>query len=248
MKSVSAVIFAIALWLPLSASSAKTLKAAFGQEKAPYLWVEKEQVKGIEFEIVRAALAAEGNGVTPVVLPNRRANQVLSSGDFDLVTGVLAGEAGEAFYSDEYFTYANCAISRKSRHVTLKDLSDLFHYRVVAFQTAWENLGLAKLHPSGPADLDYTELPSQDRQTKFFWADRADVNLIDRYVFEWYSRKMAKEVDTSDAVTYHDILPKLSPRAAFRTAKDRDAFNAGLKEIRENGTYDRIFADYGIHF
>jgi len=246
MKGILVAIAVAMICLSASPSSAKTLRAAFGQEKAPYLWVENGDVKGIELDIIRAALAAAGDQLAPVVLPNRRVNLVLSGKDFDLVAGVSPGEAGTAYYSDDYLTYANCAISLKSRALPLNDLSDIFHYRVVAWQTAWENLGLAKLHPSGPADLDYTEFPSQYRQTKFFWYGRADINLIDKYVFQWYSRLMAKELDTTEDVTCSEILPVLRPHAAFRNLQDRDAFNAGLKVIRENGIYDKIYADYNI--
>jgi ABC-type amino acid transport substrate-binding protein len=35
-------------------------------------------------------------------------------------------------------------------------------------------------------------------------------------------------------------------RAAFRDVTDRDAFNAGLKTIRANGSYDKVFVRYGL--
>jgi len=241
-----AVAVLILVCLSAQAALARDLRAAFGQEKAPYFWVEGNEVKGLEYDIVRAALAAEGDVITVSPLPNRRVSLALSSGDFDLVTGMQMNQAGEAFYSDEYLTYANYAITRKDKNIKLANLADIFKYKVAIWQNAWEDLDLSRLRPSGPGGVEYTEFPSQYRQTKFFWVGRCDVNVIDKNIFLWYSRQMSDEVDTSPEVVFHNILPPVRVRAAFRSPRDRDDFNAGLKLLRARGEYDRIFVKYGL--
>jgi len=236
----------VSVWLWAHAALARELKVAFGQEKAPYLWVENGQVKGIELDIVKAALAAEGHTLTAGILPNRRVTIVLAEDEFDMVTGMQLHQAGEAFYSDDYMTYANFAITRKDKAIQLDRLADIFSHSVAIWQKGWEDLDLSKLHPAGPSGLDYTEFPSQYRQCKFFWAGRADVNVIDRNIFLWYRRILAKEVDTTPEVEFHDIVPTTHVRAAFRSPADRDDFNAGLKAIRANGEIERIYARYGL--
>lgn len=233
-------------WLSATAGLARDLRVAFGQEKAPYLWVEGDQVKGIEYDIVHAALAVEGLGLVPVTLPNRRVTIALTGEEFDMVTGMQPNQAGRAFYSDEYLTYANFAITRKSRNIKLTSLLDLFEHSVAIWQNAWEDLDLGKLRPSGPAGLDYTEFTSQYRQSKFFWVGRCDVNVIDRNIFLWYSRQLADEMDTSAELDFQNILPIIRVRAAFRDVSDRDAFNAGLKKVKASGSYDQVFARYGL--
>lgn len=183
MRAFSILALSACAWLSANACPARDLRVAFGQEKAPYLWVENDQVKGLEYDIVRAALAASGDGVVPFTLPNRRVTIGLSGDEFDMVTGMQVNQAGDAFYSDEYLAYANYAITRKARHIKLTGLSDLFGHSVAIWQNAWEDLNLGKLRPGGPNGLDYTEFTSQYRQTKFFWVGRCDLTVIDRNIF-----------------------------------------------------------------
>jgi polar amino acid transport system substrate-binding protein len=243
---VSLLAWSAFVGLLATSAPARDLRVAFGQEKAPYLWVEDEQVKGIEYDIVAAALASSGDRLVPLTLPNRRVTIALTSENFDVVTGMQMNQAGEAFYSDEYLTYANFAITRKAQHIKLAGLADLLRNSVAIWQNAWEDLDLGRLRPGGPNGLDYTEFTSQYRQSKFFWVGRCDVNVIDRNIFLWYSRQLAGELDTTAELEFHNILPVLRVRAAFRERSDRDAFNAGLKAIRVNGNYGRIYAKYGL--
>ncbi len=236
----------VSVWLSAHAAPGRELKVAFGQEKAPYLWVENGQVKGIELDIVKAALAAVGDSLTAGIFPNRRVTISLADNEFDMVTGMQMHQAGEAFYSDEYMTYTNFAITRKDKHIQLDSLADIFRHSVAIWQNAWEDLNLSRLHPGGPSGLDYTEFPSQYRQCKFFWVGRAEINVIDRNIFLWYRPQLAREVDTSPEVEYHDILPTIRVRAAFRSPADRDDFNTGLKTIRANGEIERIYARYNL--
>ena len=246
MKIATVLALSVSVWLSAPAAPARELKVAFGQEKAPYLWVENGQVTGIEFDIVKAALAASGHGLKAGILPNRRVTIVLAENEFDMVTGVQMHQAGEAFYSDEYMTYANFAITRKDKAIRLERLEDIFRHSIAIWQNAWEDLKLSQLRPAGPAGLDYTEFPSQYRQCKFFWVGRAEVNVIDRNIFLWYRRVLAKEVDTTPEVEFHNVLPLIRVRAAFRSPADRDDFNDGLKTIRASGEIERIYARYGL--
>ena len=247
MKEAAFRTLQLFAWLIVQPVSAHELKVAFDQDKAPYLWVEGREIKGLEYDIVMAALAASGDSVSAVLLPNRRVSAALTLGEADAVTGLLQiGQAGEAFYSDLYLTYANMAITRKSAGITIDRLEDIFGYSVAAWQMAWDDLGLGRLHPGGRDGLAYSEFTSQYRQTKFFWAGRADVDVVDRDIFLWYSRILAKEMDTSDEVVFHDVVPVVRVRAAFRFRADRDAFDAGMKTLRANGEIDRIYAKYGL--
>ncbi len=246
MRIASLLALSCSVWMATHAVSARELKVAFGQEKAPYLWVEGSEVKGLEYDIFKAILAVSGNSMSSTILPNRRVTIALSANEVDVVTGMQMHQAGEAFYSDEYLTYANYAITRKSKEIKLNSLADIFDHSVAIWQNAWEDLALGRFRPNGPGGLDYTEFTSQYRQSKFFWVGRADINVIDRNIFIWYSRQLASEMDTSDELIFHNIIPLLRVRAAFRSPADRDEFNAGLKVVRASGEIDRIYAKYGL--
>ena len=246
MRLASVLALSCSVWLAAHAAPARELKVAFGQEKAPYLWVEGNEVRGLEYDIVKAILAVSGDSMASTILPNRRVTIALVSNEVDIVTGMQMHQAGEGFYSDEYMTYANYAITRKSKAIHLGSLADIFGHSVAIWQNAWEDLHLSRFHPNGPNGLDYTEFTSQYRQSKFFWVGRADINIIDRNIFLWYSRQLAGEVDMSDELEYQNIVPVLRVRAAFRSPAERDDFNAGLKAVKANGEIDRIFARYGL--
>ena len=234
-------------WSSAQAGPASDLKMAFDQEKAPYVWSEESRIKGLELDIVSAALSASGHTVTPSILPNRRVAVALSLGEADGVTGMQQGDAGEkAFYSDFYLTYANAAITRTSRNIQLRTLGDILRYHVAAWQKAWQDLGLDRFRPQGPDPTAYTEFTSQYRQTKFFWAGRADIDVVDPNIFIWYSRILSTEMTTSDAVTFHDVVPAVRVRAAFVRASDRDDFDSGMAIIRANGEIGRIYTKYGL--
>jgi len=248
--SFSACVFAcVALLTGIAhhGAAARELRVAFGQEKAPYLWSDDDgHIHGIEYDILRSALGMAGDQLIAEALPNQRVIISLNNPKYDGVTGVVTGQAGEAFYSDEYLTYVNVAITRKSSNITLVKLPDILDHSVSIWQTGWDHLGLGRFRPEGPNPSRYTEFTSQYQQTKFFWAGRCEVTVIDRNVFVWYTKIISKSADTSDPVIFHDILPHLPVRAAFRRQIDRDNFNAGLKSLRANGDYDRIFAKYGL--
>jgi len=250
LPSFSAGIFACIALLagsPRHDAAARELRVAFGQDKAPYLWSDdNNRVHGVEYEIFRSALGAAGDLVIPEALPNQRVVVSLNNPKYDVVSGVVTGQAGEAFYSDEYLTYVNVAVTRTSSNITLSQLSDILDHSVAIWQTGWEHLDLGRFRPEGPNESRYTEFTSQYQQTKFFWAGRCEVTVIDKNIFLWYTRLISKNADTSDLIVIHDILPRLRVRAAFRLRADRDDFNAGLKLLRANGEYERIFARYGL--
>jgi hypothetical protein len=62
---------AVLLLFSLSAA-AETVTVAFSEYRPPFLYVENNQPKGIEWEVVSAAFARSGIQVQPVYMANRR--------------------------------------------------------------------------------------------------------------------------------------------------------------------------------
>ena len=92
---------------------------------------------------------------------------------------------------------------------------------------------------------NYNQAFNQLSQNKMFWADRVQLIIIDKTIFEHHKNILSKEFDTSAPITYHDLIKsKTSYAVAFNHAVLRDQFNEGLKKIRANGSYQKIIDAY----
>jgi polar amino acid transport system substrate-binding protein len=95
-----------------------------------------------------------------------------------------------------------------------------------------------------PHRVGYAEFADQREQVRRFWTDAADIAVIDRSVFAWFSRELGHE--PADAVAHALFEPVTTYRVAFRDAAVRDAFGAGLAALCASGGYDTLLARFGI--
>jgi polar amino acid transport system substrate-binding protein len=229
------------------------IRGSFAQDIPPYIWVENGLVHGIELEIMQAALEPRGYKVVAKPLPINRMWRTFINGDLDFAAGLQLGEVqGNIFYSDEFLEYADVAIGKAGQDLHLTTPNDLFHYRVVAWQNAFIDLGLDKKNlPDAPhvPGGGFIEPPDSESGIRFFWAGRADVLVIDKFIYAWYLQKLRDAPEAKAGITLYDIFsPQIRVRIGFRDAKLCDDFNAGLKAIRDNGTYARIFEHYALKY
>ncbi len=254
MKLSPVRVSALLLWLMAYGATADTIEihGSFAQDIPPYLWVEDGQVHGIELEIMQAALEPRGYKVVGKPLPINRMWRTFANADLDFAAGLQIGEVPGALYSDEFLEYADVAITKADRPFRLSSPNDLFRHRVVVWQNAFVDLGLDRRNlPDAPhvAGGGFIEAADSESQIRFFWANRADVIVIDRYIYAWYQRKLKDIPDIGSGIAVYDLFaPQIRVRVGFRDQKIRDDFNAGLKEIRDNGTYAKIFEHYALRF
>ena len=231
---------------------ADSVTVAFSVGRPPFIYVENGQPKGIEWEVVRAAFARQHLEVQPVYMSNRR---LLAPGTLELVdaaTQASGTDDGGFFYSQPYVAFENYAISRKSANLKIEEIKDLRHHDFAVWQHGWSDLGPEFLTAYGP-DLngnmrpEYHEFVDQKSQVRYFWQGHAQVLVIDKSIFLWLKQRMASELDTSAEVTFHNIFKyQARYQLRFRSRSLRDKFDAGLKELRDSGDYDRIAASYGV--
>lgn len=229
------------------------IRGSFAQDIPPYLWVEKGEVRGIELEIMQAALEPRGYKVVGKPLPINRMWRTFTNGDLDFAAGLQLGEVqGAIFYSDEFLEYADIAIGKAGQDLHLASANDLFHHKVVAWQNAFADLGLDRKNlPDAPhvPGGGFIEAPDSESEIRFFWAGRAEVMVIDKFIYAWYLQKLREAPETKTGITLYDIFsPQIRVRVGFRDAKLCDEFNAGLKAIRDNGTYARIMDHYALKY
>lgn len=222
-------------------AASQQVHVGMGLPKPPYIM--ESGVAGMDYDIARQALAASGIRMVAHMLPQTRALAMLRSGQLDGMLSITEGIGGHDYFTDNYIVYQNVATTLARRNLKLTQIEDLANYSVAAFQNASMVLGdRFSLVASGHAD--YRELPTQITQNKLLYMGRVDVVVGDRLIFGYYIDKLETQIDSRQAVTYHRIFPESPRKAVFRDARMRDAFNAGLKAIRANGTYDAIVKQY----
>ncbi|WP_158597944.1 substrate-binding periplasmic protein [Noviherbaspirillum saxi] len=217
------------------------LQIGVGLTKPPYIL--GPGAGGMEYEIADKALEAAGYRMVAQHLPPARALALLRVRRLDGMLSVAEGIGGENYFSEPYLHYQNAAISLRSRGIRLRGMDDLRLYSVAAFQNASLILG-DEFRSAIARHPDYKEYPQQLTQNKLLFTGRVDVVIGDRLIFRYLSRQLESPINVQQALTYHPLFPPSPRMAAFRDPVVRNAFNAGLKTIRHNGTYGAILKKY----
>lgn len=225
---------------------AEELTIGFGMDKPPFVFGQEK--RGLEIDIVREALQYKGHTFTIRHLSNNRLQcALLTMEDIDGVATVRATD-DSLFYSKNFITFENFAISKKKVGIVLHKVSDLKGLHFAIWQNAWRDLGPefeALYSPDSPDREGYHEVSSQEGQNEMFWKERVAVIIVDKTIFEWYRKQFAGKYDTSLEVVYHDIFQeKTHFQVAFKEQKLRDEFNEGLRYIRETGIYQQLVDKY----
>ena len=146
------------------------------------------------------------------------------------------------FYTDSHITYQNVAITLQSRNYQIDKVSGLGAYKVLAFQNAIKYLGdeFAKMAENNDK---YKETAKQEKQIPLLFLDRTQALVLDINIFKYFRRE-EKSVDTSSAVSIHEVFPPSHYKMAFLNKDIRDDFNAGLILLKSSGKYENIISRY----
>ena len=182
-------------------------------------------------------------------MPNKRLVFAVAKSGFDGAASVQYLDDG-TYYSDNFVTYINYAISRKKDKVTINSIRDLIEYKPVAWQNAHQNLGPEFTVYYGPdAQGDhlkrYKEFANQEYQNVYFWKGRASVIIVDKTIFLWFRKQLSGAYDTSGELVFHNIFPKETNYLTnFKDKGIRDDFNEGLQYLRKTGKYQQLIDAY----
>lgn len=222
---------------------AKELVIAFGIDKPPFVFGQEQ--RGLEIDILREALKYKGYTIKVVHAPNYKLQTAVKEMGVDGAATVREANDG-AFYSDNYIGFENYAVSKKRDRLKIDSVSDLKGKSLVAWENAYRDLGpqFEALFNPGIKDgyrRKYHEIASQREQNLMFWKNKAQVLIVDKTIFLWYRKTLAKDADTAPEVEFHDIFPTRTYfQVAFKDVKVRDDFNAGLRYIRSTGKYQEL--------
>ncbi|WP_294967074.1 transporter substrate-binding domain-containing protein, partial [Sulfurimonas sp.] len=220
------------------------LNIALSYDKAPFMF-SKTSNKGIEADLIREILESEDYKVELHQMSRLNMAKLLDINPaFDAISLPLKVN-DNMFYSDDFISYENYVITRKSDNIKLNKLNDLKKVDFVAWKEAYNDLGeeFYKLFnpDNGLSRSKYNDRVSQKDQHKLFFSKKIDAIVVDKTTFEWY--KMSMKID--DEYNYHKLFPlSKSYPVTFRSEKVRDDFNKGLKKIKDSGRYEEIVNFY----
>jgi len=240
MKRVLALL--AALLAPAGVHAAE-VTIAVSRSLPPYIIVD--EWRGLEYDVVREALAVEGHTLKPRFMAFTRVVKELESGLVDAALTMSPDSGVRAHYSDSHVTYRNYAITLAKRNLVIRKPGDLADKSVMAFQNAKLVLG-AEFKAMAETNPHYREEPKQVVQAMLLFLGRVEVVVADRNIFGWFANdaEVRAKADTTQPLRFHPLFPPTDYSVAFRDEALRDSFNRGLKKLRDSGAYAKIVARY----
>lgn len=240
---LSALLVCGALFSAPGIASAREVVVAIGLSIPPY--VIAAEARGMEYDVVKEALALEGHVLKAEFLPLARMAKALKGGLVDAALTQIPGMTSGTVLSEVYITYRNFAITLASHDLKVDSIDDLAGKSILAFQNAHRYLGEG-FRRMAEANPRYREEANQQAQPMLLFHDRVDVVVADHNIFRWFASRpeVTAKADTSRPIRMHALFPPTEYRVAFRDPALRDDFNRGLAKLRAGGEYDRIVARY----
>jgi polar amino acid transport system substrate-binding protein len=235
------------LWLLVllaPAISAESLRIGFGTHKPPYVF--EGQSRGLEYDLVSAALQAAGYDIEVHYAPMERLHLALSRGDLDGIATTNPHSGIRAYYSAPYIHYHNMAMALTSRGYRIDSIAELGSHSVSTFQRARRLLG-PEFQAMAEDNPRYREEAQQINRNRLLYSGRVDVVVGDPRILRFFNREVADQVDIRQPLTLYMLFPPTPYSVGFRTEEQRARFDRGLATIRANGEYLRIeqrYADY----
>lgn len=227
-----------------SSAWAEPLRIGFGTHKPPYVF--EGLSRGLEYDIIVAAVRASGQEVAVRYAPMERLHLAISRGELDGIATTNAYSGVQVFYSQPYIQCRNVALALSSRGYRISSIADLAHYSISTFQRARYLLG-PEFQAMAEANPHYREEAQQINRNRLLYSGRIDVVVGDPRIMRYFNREVADQVDTSQPVTHYLLFPPTAYSVGFRLAEQRESFDRGLAAIRASGEYQQIeqrYADY----
>lgn len=248
VRHLLSILAAVALMSSTLGARADEVVMAIPPYQPPYVLLESSDIEhareGIMIDILRESLAFKGHTLAPRVAPYNRFAPELESGRVAGV-GYMKGELPPLYSSEESIHFINFAITHPDDDREITALSDLEGSKLVTWQGARADLG-DEFSNVVPSLALYKEMADQDRQTRVFIRRRADVIVLDGYIFRFFARHYGADPDT---FKYNDIVGgRLGFSAGFVSETIRDDFDEGLAELKRSGRYEEIYNFYSNEY
>jgi len=203
---------------------------------------------GVTAELAAEAFKRVGHNATFGWYPWKRSLKMVADGKKDIVMGAYISEERKKTYifSDPLFNVDVGIIVRKDVGITeYSSLKDLTQYKI-GVSNGWTTT--PEFDTADYLNKDYAHGPVNNMKKLF--AKRVDMLAMSVNLFKFELSKDPKH-DMSEVVVLKPLLASkqlyiMMGRAVPDHKEIMAAFNRGLKEIRADGTYDKIMAKHGF--
>lgn len=240
-KLLFGLMAALLATLAAAHAGAKDLVVGVPRSVPPY--VIPETWGGIEYEVVKQALALSGHTLNPKLTVLARVPKEMSAGDIDAGLTMRPETGVDACYSDSHVTYRNYVITLESNKLDINSVADLSDKSVVAFQNAHIYLGEDYARAVGKSS-NYREEANQVVQALLLYSGRIQAVVADYNIFRWYAAEVRGKVDVTQKLHLHPVFPPTDYHVAFRDPAICAQFNSSLAKLKSSGEFDRIVSRY----
>jgi polar amino acid transport system substrate-binding protein len=180
-----------------------------------------------------------GYQVQFVIAPYAKLTQLLQQQRIDVATRQSGLPVATLFYSSVYLEVHNLVFARKDFTADIRQLTDLRHYQLVAFQNASQVLGndfatAARLAPS------YQEVFDHRQAVQLLVKGRTELLVLNKVTF--YQRLAELNVPENTIKSF-DLLPKVHYRLAFSRQQLQQQVEQRLLSYLQQGTIKTIDAE-----
>lgn len=225
-----------------SAFGAEQVYLAVPLSMQPYFIAESGT--GLTYETVEAAFAVQGRKIFPVFISERDSKGVLSRYEhIDCAGFQTERDSEDWFATDDIFPFHVHAVTLAGNKIELNSITDLKDTTVVGYLGTSEELG-TEFRAVAQENPRYREIYNHRAQVKLLLHNRVQVIIADRLLVDWYVRYLARELDRSVELTFHDLFPASQMKFACRRSDLIQDFMQGLEEIKRNGKLEEIKSRY----
>ncbi len=237
------IAFALFLSLVL-AFQAKADTLAIAADPWPPFIDENHPEGGVSIQIIREALGRHGFDVELNIMPWARAIDGVRSGDFDILPGTWYTESRseDLMYSEPYVANEIKFIKRAGEAFDYSGLDSL----------DGEVVAIIRDYGYGDAFYEATNFerdPAPELMTNIrkLVNERVDLAIEDEFVARFIisneEPELLDQIEFVEPPYSAESLHLTSGYANPRHEEIVEAFNAGLAEMREDGTFDRIMEE-----
>jgi len=205
---------------------------------------EAQPEGGIYSALAREAFQRAGYQLEISFLPWKRALEDAKVGSYAGVQGaVMSAERDEFFLAtDSLMIYEEMFYNHSDQPISYQKFEDLKPYTIGHIRGAvstdiWRDLGIT-----------VEEVDDYEQNLKKLMANRIDLMAADKFVMGSLLKKNPQfegKVEVILPAIYSVPLPIIISKAISDHIKIVEDFNRGLKDIREDGTFDAIVKRFG---
>ncbi|MCO4754553.1 MAG: transporter substrate-binding domain-containing protein [Bacteriovoracaceae bacterium] len=209
----------------------KEIRIAVGSSLPPYV-IESHEM-GFELEIVRDALKEVGYEAVFQFFPAGEVYEQVVSKKFDAALTLKVKLGSPIYYSDDYITYKNAAVTLKRKSYVIDSIFDIRDFSVGSFKDSKRNLGRDFKMISNEI-VKYTEYQDKTEQVKALLNEDVQVLVGDINIVKYFLKEL--KVDP-EMIEVHQVFGQSNYQVGFVKQWHRDQFNRGLDLYKVSGRH-----------